>query len=447
MSKVRRINAREVSEQLMIPRYSTPEMQEIWSDETRYAIWLDIERYALEGLVKVGAAPQEAIERYNEKATFSVDRINELELTLKHDVIAFLTNVAEHVGPLSRFVHKGMTSSDVVDTCLAVQMKRSGEQLLGRLRTLKDSIKTRALEFTKTPCIGRSHGIHAEPTTFGVKLAGWYTELVRQEKRLLSAIETISVGKISGAVGTYSGILPEVEAHALGRLGLRLEPVATQVVARDRHAEFMSCLAQIAGSIERFSTEIRHLQRTEVREVMEGFSPGQKGSSAMPHKRNPILTENLCGIARLIRSYSIASLENVALWHERDISHSSVERVAVPDACTALDFMLRRFTSVITNLVVFPEQMMVNLESMRGTIFSGHLLLALVDAGVSREDAYGLVQKHALAAFDGGEPLANRAEKDADIIRALSIEGIRSVFNLERYLEHCDLIVQRGLAQ
>jgi adenylosuccinate lyase len=429
----------------MIERYSTKEMQDIWSDQTRYEIWLDIERFALEGLVKVGAAPQEALDAYNERAEFSVERINELELTLKHDVIAFLTNVAEHVGPLSRFVHKGMTSSDVVDTCLAVQMQRSGEQLMQRLGLLQEAIRLRAEEFAMTPCIGRSHGIHAEPTTFGVKLAGWYAELKRQEARLRAAIDTISFGKISGAVGTYSGITPEVEAHALNRLGLKPEPVATQVVARDRHAEFMSCLGQIAGSIERFSTEIRHLQRTEVREAMEGFSPGQKGSSAMPHKRNPILTENLCGLARLVRSYVVPSMENVALWHERDISHSSVERVAVPDSCTALDFMLRRFTSVVTNLVVFPEQMKKNLDSTRGTIFSGHLLLALVDAGITRENAYSLVQKHALAAFDGGATLDERAKSDSEICQALTAEAIDKIFSLDRYLEQCKLILKRGL--
>lgn len=430
----------------MIPRYSTEEMNEIWSDHTRYSIWLDIERFALEGLVQSGSAPQEALDTYNEKACFSVDRINELEVTLKHDVIAFLTNVAEYVGPLSRFVHKGMTSSDVVDTCLAVQMKRSGEQLMSRIKALQAVLRARAEEFVKTPCIGRSHGIHAEPTTFGVKLAGWYAEMSRQEARLEGAIQSVSFGKLSGAVGTYSGISPEVELHALTRLGLTPEPVATQVVARDRHAEFMSVLAQIAGSIERFSTEIRHLQRTEVREVMEGFTPGQKGSSAMPHKRNPILTENLCGLARLVRSYSIGALENVALWHERDISHSSVERVAVPDACTALDFMLRRFISVVENLVVFPEQMKKNLDLTRGTIFSGHLLLALVDAGITREDAYALVQKHALAAFDGGETLMVRSKADEQITRALSHEEIEEIFDLERYLNQCQRIVTRGLA-
>jgi adenylosuccinate lyase len=420
-------------------------MEDVWCDQTRYTIWLDIERYALEGLVAAGAAPQEALEAYNAKATFSVDRVQELELEVKHDVIAFLTNVAEHVGPLSRYVHKGMTSSDVVDTCLAVQMRRAGLLLEKQLLNLMQVIKKRAVEFKDTPCIGRSHGIHAEPTTFGVKLAGWYAELKRQHTRLEHAIATISVGKLSGAVGMYGGIAPAVEATVMSKLDLHPETVATQVVARDRHAEFMSALAQLAGSIERFSVEIRHLQRTEVREVMEGFAPGQKGSSAMPHKRNPILTENLCGLARLIRSYAQACFENVALWHERDISHSSVERVAVPDACIALDFMLRRFAGVVSNLVVFPDRMRENLEMTRGTVFSGHLLLALVDAGMTREDAYAVVQKHALAAFDGGSPLLERAEGDASISKVLSVGDLRAIFDLKRYLKEVDRIVTRAL--
>lgn len=430
----------------MIPRYTNAEMADLWTDDARYSIWLDIERYALEGLVSVGQAPAEALQAYNEKATFSSERVNAIEREVKHDVIAFLTNVAEHVGPLSRYVHKGMTSSDVVDTCLAVQMRRAGLLLRKRIEALMAVLKARALEWKDTPCIGRSHGIHAEPTTFGIKLAGWYAEMKRQQGRLDAAIETISVGKLSGAVGTYAGIDPRVEELVMNRLSLKGETVATQVVARDRHAEFMGCLAGIASSIERFSVEIRHLQRTEVREAMEGFTPGQKGSSAMPHKRNPILTENLCGLARLVRSYAQACFENVALWHERDISHSSVERVAVPDACTALDFMLTRFTGVVQNLVVSPERMMYNLELTRGTVFSGHLLLALVDKGVSREDAYALVQKHALAAFDGGASLRERAQNDPAITKALSASEMDEVFNLSRYLKQVDRIVNRALA-
>jgi len=430
----------------MIPRYTDPEMAEVWSDEGRYRIWLDIERYALEGLVRVGKAPQEALTAYNDKASFSVDRVLEIEREVKHDVIAFLTNVAEHVGPLARFVHRGMTSSDVVDTCLAVQMRRAGLMIKAALERVMATLKQRAVEFQSTPCIGRSHGIHAEPTTFGVKLAGWYAECRRQERRLKAAIETVSVGKLSGAVGTYAGIDPSVEALVMQKLDLVPETVATQVVARDRHAEFMACLAGIASSLERFSVEIRHLQRTEVREVMEGFSPGQKGSSAMPHKRNPILSENLCGLARLVRSYAGAAFENVALWHERDISHSSVERVAVPDACIALHFMLGRFEGLVRNLVVSPERMLENLELTRGTVFSGHLLLALVDKGISREEAYAIVQKHALAAFDGGATLRERLQHDAAITAVMTQEEIEGVFDLSRHLREVPRIIARALA-
>jgi adenylosuccinate lyase len=324
-------------------------------------------------------------------------------------------------------------------------MRRAGLLLEKQLTNLMQVIKTRALEFKDTPCIGRSHGIHAEPTTFGVKLAGWYAELKRQHTRLTHAIETISVGKLSGAVGMYGGIAPSVEQLVMSKLDLKPETVATQVVARDRHAEFMASLAQIACSIERFSVEIRHLQRTEVREVMEGFTPGQKGSSAMPHKRNPILTENLCGLARLVRSYAQACFENVALWHERDISHSSVERVAVPDSCIALDFMLRRFAGVVSNLVVSAERMRDNLEMTRGTVFSGHLLLALVDKGMTREDAYAVVQKHALAAFDGGASLLERAQGDQAVAKVLTPDELSAIFDLKRYLKEVDTIVTRAL--
>lgn len=430
----------------MIERYTNPEMAAIWTDDARYQIWLDIERYALEGLVKVGKAPAEALQAYNDKAKFDSARVLEIEKEVKHDVIAFLTNVAEHVGPLSRFVHRGMTSSDVVDTCLAVQMRRAGLLIKSDIETLLGTLKSRALEFKHTPCIGRSHGIHAEPTTFGIKLAGWYAEMKRHISRLNLAIEDISVGKLSGAVGTYAGIDPSVEELVMKRLELTEETVATQVVARDRHANYMACLAGIAGSIERFSVEIRHLQRTEVREAMEGFTAGQKGSSAMPHKRNPILTENLCGLARLVRSYAQACFENVALWHERDISHSSVERVAVPDATIAVDFMLRRFNGVVKNLAVSPEKMMENLELTRGTVFSGHLLLALVDKGITREEAYKLVQQHALAAFDGGAPLQDRVERDPIVMGAMTKDEIRDVFSLARHLREVDRIVDRALA-
>jgi adenylosuccinate lyase len=429
----------------MIPRYTNPEMAAVWSDETRYRIWLEIERCALEGLVQVGAAPQEALDAYNSKAQFSIERVQQIEREVKHDVIAFLTNVAEYVGPLSRFVHRGMTSSDVLDTCLAVQLKQSGELLSVKLEKLLTILAARSREFKSTPCIGRSHGIHAEPMTFGMKLAGWYSEMKRHQVRLARAIETVATGKISGAVGTYAGIDPHVEAHVMKRLGLTAETVATQVVSRDRHAEFLSCLAGMASSIERFSVEIRHLQRTEVREAMEGFTPGQKGSSAMPHKRNPILTENLTGLARLVRSYAQATYENVALWHERDISHSSVERVVMPDATIVMDFMLARFEEVVRNLVVSPERMMENLQLTRGTIFSGHLLLALVDSGITREDAYALVQKHALAAWDGGAGLEERVRQDAEITNRVSQERLAAVFDLAVHLAQAERICERAL--
>lgn len=429
----------------MIPRYTNPEMAAVWSDENRYRIWLQIERSALEGMVKTGQAPAAALESFSKRAVFSVDRIQEIEREVKHDVIAFLTNVAESVGPLSRYVHRGMTSNDVVDTCIGLQLAQSGKILMAGIDRLLVTLKRRAQEFRSTPCIGRTHGIHAEPTTFGCKLAGWFAEVRRQKARLERAIETVSVGKISGAVGTYSGIDPKVEEHVMKSLGLQAETVATQVVARDRHAEFMSCLAGIASSIERFSVEIRHLQRTEVREAMEGFSAGQKGSSAMPHKRNPILTENLCGLARLMRSYAQAALEDVALWHERDISHSSVERVILPDGCIVLDFMLSRFDGVISNLVVSPERMMANLELTRGTIFSGHLLLALVDKGASREEAYAVVQRHAIAAFDGGATLEERAAQDPFISSKLTKEEIVRIFDLAVHLRYADTIVDSAL--
>lgn len=430
----------------MIPRYTTPELAAIWSDENRYRIWLDIERFALEGMVQLGVAPAEALEAFNRKAGFDPARIAQIEAETKHDVIAFLTNVAENVGPLSRFVHRGMTSNDVVDTCIAVQLKQSGDHLLLNLQKLMDTIKGRVLEFKRTPCIGRSHGIHAEPTTFGIKLASWYAELKRQRERLFAALTSAATGKISGAVGTYAGIDPRVEAHVMAKLKIQGETVATQVVARDRHANLLCALAGLASSIERFAVEIRHLQRTEVREAMEGFAPGQKGSSAMPHKRNPILCENLCGLARLLRSYAQAGLENIALWHERDISHSSVERVVLPDATTLMDFMLTRFESVVRQLVVDQERMMQNLELTRGTIFSGHLLLALVDKGMVRETAYAVVQKHAIAAFDGGATLQERIEGDPEISKLLTAEERAKVFDLSVHLQEADRIVDRALA-
>jgi adenylosuccinate lyase len=429
----------------MIPRYSRPEMQAIWSDESRYQIWLEIETLALEQMVKEGLAPQSAYEDVKTKGRFEVGRVLQIEAEVKHDVIAFLTNVAEYVGPSSRFVHRGMTSSDVLDTTLAVQLKRSGELILKGIDTAAATLKRRAAEFKFTPCIGRSHGIHAEPTSFGLKLAGAYAELRRQRQRLVAAIEDIATGKLAGAVGTYASVSPAVEAHVLNSLGLKPEAVPTQIVSRDRHAAFFLALAQLATSIERFAVEVRHLQRTEVREAEEKFTKGQKGSSAMPHKRNPILSENLTGLARLVRAYSQSALENVALWHERDISHSSVERVIGPDACVLTDFMLARYNSLIEGLVVYPERMQQNLDSTRGLVFSGTLLIALVDNGISREEAYQMVQRHALAAWEGGADLRARVISDADISKRVPAPALEAVFDLKRHLTHVEMIFNRAM--
>ena len=411
----------------MIPRYSHPEMEAIWSDQNRLSIWLEIETLALEGLVREGLAPTEALEAVKNRGAFDLKRVLEIENEVKHDVIAFLTNVAEYVGPQARYLHRGMTSSDVLDTALAVQLQRSGMLILARLDELLPKIWRRAEEFKYTPCIGRTHGIHAEPITFGLKLVGWFAELKRNKLRLLRAVDEVAVGKISGAVGTYAAIPPGVESFVMQKLGLRAETVSTQIVLRDRHAAFFAALAQLASSIERFCTEIRHLQRSEVREVEELFSAGQKGSSAMPHKKNPILCENLCGLARLVRGYAATALENVALWHERDISHSSVERVIAPDSCILVDFMLRRFSKVVEGLRADVKRMEENLSLSRGVVFSGTLLLALTDAGMSREAAYGLVQQHALAAWAGGGDFRERVEHEPKITALLSGQMLAQV--------------------
>ena len=429
----------------MIARYSRPEMSSIWSDESRFQIWLEVETLALEQMVAEGLAPAEALAAVRERGRFDTPRVLEIEAEVKHDVIAFLTNVAEHAGPLARYVHRGMTSNDLLDTTFAVQLVRSGNLIMAGLAAVLAAVKQRAIETRHTPCIGRSHGIHAEPTTFGLKLAGWYAELRRQERRLAAAIEEVAVGKIAGAVGTYASVSPQVEAHVLNALGLRPETVPTQVVQRDRHAGFFSALALLGCSIERFCVEIRHLQRTEVREAEERFTPGQKGSSAMPHKRNPILSENLTGIARLLRGYAVSAMENVPLWHERDISHSSVERVIGPDACILTDFMLHRFRGLVEGLVVHSDRMVENLESTRGVVFSGTLLVELVDAGMVREDAYRLVQKHALAAWEGGASLRERVMGDAEITGVLPGARLEQVFDLKRHLRHVDMIFDRAM--
>ncbi len=436
-----------VEEALVIPRYSRPEMAAIWSDQNKYKIWLEVETLALEKMVEEGTAPAEALSAVREKAAYDPARIEEIEAEVKHDVIAFLTNVAEHVGPYSRYLHRGMTSSDLLDTTFAVQLTQSADRLIGKMEALLSVLKEKAERYKNTPCIGRSHGIHAEPITFGLKLISWYAEVKRHLSRLRRAREEIAVGQISGAVGTYASISPSVEKHVMEKLGLRPETVSTQIVPRDRHAVFFSVLAQIGTSIERFTTEIRHLQRTEVREAEEKFGKGQKGSSAMPHKRNPILSENLAGLARLLRGYAVTAMENVPLWHERDISHSSAERVIGPDACILMDFMLFRFTGLVEGLVVYEERMKENLESGRGIIFSGALLLALADHGMLREDAYRLVQKHAMAAWEAPPSLKERVLADPEITGAVPREVLKEVFDIGRHLRHVDMIFARAIGE
>ena len=431
----------------MIPRYTRPEMAHIWSDENRFTIWLRVESLALEEMVREGLAPESAIRAVRERGNFDATRVLAIEEEVKHDVIAFLTNVAEFAGPEARFLHRGMTSSDLIDTSFAVQLKQSGEIILRGLAEAMESIKARAHEFKNTPCVGRSHGIHAEPTTFGVKVAGWYAELRRARERIIAAIKEVSVGKIAGAVGTYTSVSPRVEAFVLNNLGLTPEAVPTQVVARDRHASFFNALALLATSIERIAVEIRHLQRTEVREVEEKFTKGQKGSSAMPHKRNPILSENLTGLARLMRGYALSGIENVPLWHERDISHSSVERVIAPDACIIADFMVARLKSLVSGMVVYPDRMMTNLELTRGLVFSGTLLITLVDGGFTREEAYSLVQKHALAAWDGGATLQERVLADESISKKIGSEALSGAFDLKRHFKHVDMLFGRAFGE
>ena len=431
----------------MIPRYSRPQMAAIWQPENYYRIQLDIEAYACEAQARLGVIPESAPMAVREKGAFEVARIAEIEREVHHETIAFLTNVAEHVGPEARFLHHGMTSSDVLDTCLAVQLKQAADILLDDLDRLLDVLKRRAVEHKYTVTVGRSHGIHAEPTTFGLKLAGHWAEFARNRERLVAARREIATCAISGAVGTFANIDPEVEAHVADKLGLVPEPISTQIIPRDRHAAFFMSLALTAAAIERLATEIRHLQRTELREAAEYFAAGQKGSSAMPHKRNPVLSENLTGLSRLIRAHVTPALENVALWHERDISHSSVERVIAPDATIALDFALARLTGLIDKLVVDPARMRQNLEALGGLVDSQRFLLALTQAGMSREDAYRLVQGHAMAAWDalghGGARFADRLKGDPEIGRYLSPEQIDASFDTEYHLKHVDTIFRR----
>ena len=427
----------------MIPRYTRPEMARIWEPENRFRIWLDIETFACEAQAELGVIPKDVVPVIREKGNFDIARIDAIELEVKHDVIAFLTSVAEFVGPEARFIHQGMTSSDVLDTCLSVQLVQSADELLADLDMLLDSIKHRAHEHKDTVCMGRSHGIHAEPVTFGLKLASWYAEMKRNRTRLAAARENIATGAISGAVGTFANIDPYVEEYVCRKLGLKPEPVSTQVIPRDRHAEYFCTLAVIASSMERIAIEVRHLQRTEVLEAEEFFSKGQKGSSAMPHKRNPILSENLTGQARYIRGLCIPALENVALWHERDISHSSVERYIAPDATVALDFSLRRLNGLVKNLVVYPDNMIKNLNQMKGLVFSQKILLDLTQSGVSREDAYRLVQKNAMKVWQERKDFLTELLADPEVVGALGEARIRESFDLKYHLKHVDTIFKR----
>ena len=425
----------------MIPRYARPEMVNIWEPETRFSIWLDIETHAMDAMADLGIVPAEAAKAVREKGAFDVNRIDEIEREVKHDVIAFLTSLAEHVGEEARFVHQGMTSSDVLDTCFNVQLTRASDILLADLDALLAALKTRAMEHKMTPCIGRSHGIHAEPTTFGLKLAQAYAEFERCKNRLLAAREEIAVCAISGAVGTFANIDPAVEAHVAKAMGLSVEPISTQVIPRDRHAMFFATLGVIASTMERLAVEIRHLQRTEVLEAEEYFSPGQKGSSAMPHKRNPVLTENLTGLARLVRGMAIPAMENVPLWHERDISHSSVERMIGPDATITLDFALARLTAVVEKLVVYPDRMQKNLDLLGGLIHSQRVLLALTQAGTSREDAYRIVQQNAMPVWRGEGQFLELLKADKEV--TLSDEELEALFNLDYHFKHVDDIFAR----
>ncbi|MEC7176226.1 MAG: adenylosuccinate lyase [Pseudomonadota bacterium] len=425
----------------MIPRYARPEMVNIWEPETRFSIWLDIETHAMDAMADLGIVPAEAAKAVREKGAFDVNRIDEIEREVKHDVIAFLTSLAEHVGEEARFVHQGMTSSDVLDTCFNVQLTRASDILLADLDALLAALKTRAMEHKMTPCIGRSHGIHAEPTTFGLKLAQAYAEFERCKTRLLAAREEIAVCAISGAVGTFANIDPAVEAHVAKAMGLSVEPISTQIIPRDRHAMFFATLGVIASTMERLAVEIRHLQRTEVLEAEEYFSPGQKGSSAMPHKRNPVLTENLTGLARLVRGMALPAMENVALWHERDISHSSVERMIGPDATITLDFALARLTGVVEKLVVYPDRMQKNLDLLGGLVHSQRVLLALTQAGTSREDAYRIVQQNAMPVWRGEGQFLELLKADKEV--TLSDEELEALFNLDYHFKHVDDIFAR----
>lgn len=424
----------------MIPRYSRKVMTDIWEPENKFKIWFEIEAHACDAQAELGVIPKEAAKNIWAKGNFDVDKIDEIEKVTKHDVIAFLTNVAEYVGDDARFIHQGMTSSDVLDTCLSVQLNQASEILLAGVDNLLEALKKRAFETKDMPCMGRSHGIHAEPVTMGLKFARFYAEMKRNRKRLENAQEEIATCAISGAVGTYANIDPFVQKHVAKKMGLSCEPISTQVIPRDRHAMFFATLGVIAGSIENISVEVRHLQRTEVLEAEEYFSKGQKGSSAMPHKRNPVLSENLTGLARLVRGYVTPALENIALWHERDISHSSVERMIAPDATVTLDFALARTTNMIEKLVVYPENMEKNLNQLAGLVFSQRVLLALTQSGISREDSYIFVQRNAMKVWEEGKDFLTELKADSEVTSKLSPSQLEELFDMTYHTKHVDTI-------
>jgi adenylosuccinate lyase len=427
----------------MIERYTTPKMKFLWSDQNRFQKWLDIELLACEAQANLGIIPKSALPKIKKKAKFDVERIAQIEEKAKHDVVAFLTNLAENIGKEAKYVHYGMTSSDILDTSLSLLMREAGEVILQDLDKLSSNLKKKALEFKHTFMIGRTHGVHAEPITLGLKFALWYAEVQRNIERLKRAIETISVGKTSGAVGTFTNLDPRVEEYVCKKLKLKPAPISSQIIQRDRHAEFMTTLAIIASSIEKFATEIRSLQRTEILELEEGFAKGQKGSSAMPHKRNPITCERLCGLARLVRTNGQAALENITLWHERDISHSSVERVIIPDSTILVDYMLTQFTKIIENLLVYPDNMRKNLEKTGGMIFSGRLLLKLSPKAPSREEAYLIVQDNAMKAWNKNENFKDLIKNDQRVKKYLSEKEIEECFSLDYYLRNVDYIFKR----
>ena len=427
----------------MISRYTRPQMGRIWEPENRYTKWLEVEMAACEAMAEEGLIPQQSFENIKKTAAFSVERILEIEEETKHDVIAFLTNVAEHVGPDSRYIHLGLTSSDILDTSFALLLKEAMELIFEDVKGLMDAVRARAMEHKYTPTIGRSHGIHAEPTTFGLKLAVWYAELERNLKRLDQAYDVICYGKLSGAVGTFANVSPRIEALVCQKLGLKPAEISTQILQRDRHAQYFTSLAILAGTLEKIAVEIRHLQRTEVLEAEEPFSKGQKGSSSMPHKKNPIGTENISGLARLVRSNSVAAMENMALWHERDISHSSVERVIGPDSTILADFMLHRLTGIVKGLVVYPERMAENISRTKGLIFSQQVLLRLAEKGLDRQKAYGMVQRNALKAWEEVRDFKRLLLEDQEIRSHMSEEEIEEIFSLDYHLKYVDQIFER----